>query len=183
MSSPRRSIPHLVLAGIFLSAIPALTLARQSFAAPSQIQLTLPATLLDEGGVIKAVTDINTLDLSQLAGNKNVAVGDVVYVHLNVDISQNDDTDYKLSYPYAISQNRPERSDARTISLRGVVSDRAGDDVSINYFFETLPANLAIDRAINRAAPKAEITVKVNRRAVGHINTVKINGLTYTINH
>ena len=183
MSTSRRSIPHLVLAGVFLSAVPAMTLARQSFAVPSQIQLTLPAKLLDESGVIKAVTDINILDLNQLAGNKNVAVGDVVYVHLNVDLSQNDKAGYKLSYPYAISQNRPQRSDERTISLRGVVSDRQGDSVSINYLFETLPPNLEIDRAFNHSAPKAELRINVNRRAVGHIDSIKFDGLTYKLAH
>lgn len=180
MTSARRSAAHLLLAGMILSALPTLTLARQSFAAPSEIRLTLPAKLTNETGLIEAVTEINTLDLNQIAGNKIMTAGDVVYVHLNVDVADGN-SDYRLSYPYAISQNRPQRSDERTISLRGVVSERVGDKVSIRYLFETLPPHPVLKRVIKDAAPEAKLTIDVNRRAVGHIHSITVDGLTYSL--
>ena len=183
MPNQHRSIAHILLAGMILSAIPALTLARQSFASPTQLQLKLPATLTQVSGGIEAKTEINKLDLNQLAGSKNVAIGDVVYVHLNVEHEQADSAAYGLSYAYAVTQNRPQLNDKRTISLRGVVTGRSNNIVFVKYLFEALPPTSEIKQAIGQNSAKADITIAVNRRAVGHLKSVTVGGQNYSFRH
>ena len=176
-----RSVARLIIAGLILSALPAITLARQSLSAPTKIHLVLPALLLKTGTTVQASTEINELILSQLAGDKTMSAGDVVYVHLNISEDRASENTFRLNYPYAVSQNRPTRIDKDTISLRGVVTDRGEETVSIQYLFENLPANKALLDAVTLTKTKAEIALDVNRRAVGHVQSVIIKGQRYKI--
>lgn len=184
----RRSIPHFILAGLLLSAIPALSLARQSFAAAGPTLLTLPAIIKSDGAQLQAITEINTLQLNDLAGTKTMAVGDVIYVHLStapgrvLEDFKNSQT-HTFNYAYAVSQNRPLRTDSSTVSLRGVVTSRSSKSISVRYMFENLPGlkTLNIETPLTSSA-EAELLLTVNQRAVGHIKTISIGAARYGIN-
>jgi len=61
------------------------------------------------------------------------------------------------------------------------VTDRGEETVSIQYLFENLPANKALLDAVTLTRTKAEIALDVNRRAVGHVQSVIIKGQRYKI--
>lgn len=178
----RRSLPRLLLVGMIFSAVPAMSLARQSFAAPEMVQLILPVMLSKTGADISALTEINTLQLSELAGAKDMAVGDVVYIHLNIAKDVADPALRSIRYPYAISQNRPQRSDENTISLRGIVTSREADTIAIKYLFETLPYHKRLMEALPfQAQTRGDIVLNVNRRAVGHVKSIIISGKDFPV--
>ncbi len=191
---PSRSIARTVLTGLILSAVPVLSLASQSLNTPNTTTLLLPATIEYQDGGMQARSNLNTLDLSQMAGDNNMAVGDVVYVHIETSGA-------KISYPFAISQNRPDNSgvnsdannDSHTITLRGIVTDRVDDRLYIRYLFEALPKHAELSRALaqiektheekreKKAGSKVELELSVNRRAVARVTAVRLDGKLYPL--
>ncbi len=179
---PSRSIARTVLTGLILSAVPVLSLASQSMNRSSTTALLLPATIEHQDGGLQARSNLNTLELSQMAGDDNMAVGDVVYVHIET-------SGEKVSYPFAISQNRPDNSgannDTNTITLRGIVTDRVDDKLYIRYLFEALPKQAALSRALakveNKGGNKAELELSVNRRAVARVTAVRLAGKLFPL--
>lgn len=173
------NLTRTILTGLALSAIPLVSLATQSFGTDTRL-LSLPATLYETKGSYALKTDLHTLDLNQLAGGDDFAMGDVVYVHLQRYKKQ-------TSYPFAISQNRPKKMDKSTVMLRGVVDERNGDTLSLRYFFEALPINKKLETAISNAVntentKQADIILTVNKRAVGEVKSITVQGVDYPIN-
>lgn len=174
----RLSLPRLILTGLILSALPAASLTRQSLAKTSSTVITLPATITQIGGGYVLMTELNTLNLNALAGTDTMKRGDVVYLHLNVEQAKNESPLFVLDYPYAISQNRPVRLSEDTISLRGIVTDRNENTIAVDYLFETISAQKGLAKLFaSKTLPlKSEILLRVNKRAVGQVKSIKIDG-------
>lgn len=177
----RRSLPRLILAGLILSAVPAASLARQSFSMAEPVHISLPIELSSTPAKIKIRTSINRLKLSELAGDKNISVGDAIYVHLNIEPHSTIQGTYALRYPYAVTQNRPPRGDALTVSLRGVVTGKDEGTISVQYQFEDLAARKASANQMKTGSADA-LTLAVDHRAVGHLISMLIDGKTISIN-
>ncbi len=175
---PSRSIARTVLTGLILSAVPVLSLASQSLNTPRTTALLLPATIEHQNGAMQARSNLNTLELSQIAGDENMVIGDVVYVHIETSGA-------KISYPFAISQNRPTHTDANTITLRGIVTDRVDDKLYLRYLFEALPKQVALTQALAHTEKKGEnrveLELSVNRRAVARVTAVRLDGKLYPL--
>lgn len=177
----RRSVPRLLLSAMILGGIPALSLARQNVS-PDTVTLALPATLSVTGDRVQIDTVINEIDLSDLAGDKNMSVGDIVYLHLNLSSGGGDKAVRQLNYPYAISQNRPLRLDVQTLSLRGLVTEKDGDKLRLQYLFEDLPYRRGLSNHFSDVSTQdATIILSVNHRAVGHVETIELNGESFAI--
>lgn len=174
------SLQRILLAGFILTALPAASLARQSITAERPLELTLPANFKTAASFIQLSTDINSLNLADLSGNTGIAIGDVIYVHLNTSAALDIPSTQLLRYPYAVSQNRPYRSDDSTVSLRGVVTGRDDQTLSVSYHFEVIPSSKDLEDKLQRSE-NGTITLAVNRRAVGHVLSVKIDEETFTI--
>ena len=174
------SLQRIILAGFILTVLPVASLARQSIAAERPLELTLPASFKSAASSIQLSTDINSLNLTDLAGNTDIAIGDVIYVHLNTSPALDLQSTQILRYPYAVSQNRPYHSDDSTVSLRGVVTGRDNQTLSVSYHFEVIPSTKALEDKLQRNENGA-ITLAVNRRAVGHVLSLKIDDETFMI--
>lgn len=177
----RRSFPRLILAGLILSAVPAMSLTRQTLTSAQPVQVILPVTLMTVNGNIQVSTEINQLELTKLTGANNMAIGDVIYVHLNISPVSIDENLYRISYAYGVSQNRPSRIEERTVSLRGIVTDRDADTISVCYLFETLPAQSSLSAAVQGKPAQGEMTLAINRRAVGRVKSIVIEGQTFSM--
>lgn len=165
MANPARtaSLARMILAGLVLTGTPWIAVASYMRAEPSDVVFSMPATIehTDFGARLKL--PISTLDITTLAGDDDVAVGDVVYVHNRIDRNQ-------LSYPYAISQNRAEASTG-SVTLRAIITEKRGDILGLDYQFE--------DHIGSHAAGADVVTeVSVNRRAVARLRALTVDGRT-----
>ena len=175
-----RSLPRLILTGLILSAVPAASLARQSYSMIEPVHISLPIELSTTAENVKVITSINRLNLSDLAGDKNISVGDAIYVHLNLETKTASQKSHALRYAYAVTQNRPPRSDDLTVSVRGVVTDKDDDTISVQYQFEDL-ASRSSDANHMSSSSEGVLMLAVDRRAVGHVISIIIDGKTLDI--
>lgn len=177
----RRSVPRLLLSAMVLGGVPALSLARQG-ASHDTVKLALPAIVSFKGKRVHVETALHQVNLNNLAGDKKMSVGDIVYLHLNLSSSGEDKKVQRLNYPYAISQNRPTLTDRQTLSLRGIVTEKDGVRLTLQYLFEDLPHRSPLASYVSNAKQQqAMIILSVNHRAVGHVESLEVNGETFAL--
>lgn len=163
-AKPRAPMARLILAGLVLTGIPILSVFTHLRSAPDDHVLIVPATVATATLGPRLSLGINTVDVSELAGDDMFKVGDVAYVHTAVDGTE-------LLYPFAISQARGGTQDG-TVSFRGIVTAVDNAYVSLDYQFEDLASRSPNARI--GGAVKAEISV--NSRSVARLKAIIIDG-------
>ena len=119
-------------------------------------------------------SEINTLDLSELTGTNNLQVRDTVYIHMAMGPG-------KIAYPFGVSRERPKtRKNTYAFAIRGTVTQRDGDQVTLRYNFEKfLPTHEMKPLVHTGTNPGTEVEIAINRKAVARLVAVKIDGVRY----
>ena len=163
-------ISRYILSGIILTILPLISLVSYYQSDSQDVVLNIDTQFVETAAGKRLNIPFNNLNLSALAGDEDFKVGDVIYVHSVFEKG-------RVLYPFAISQNRPEKSDG-VISMRGVVTQQDNNNVKIDYQFGALAQQLAKTITVPMIEDmKAEISV--NSRAVVRLRALIINGTRY----
>jgi len=143
------------------------------------LRVSSEISLLDDTGpanVLQFNTSINTIQTSQLTGEKRFVIGDQVFVFFSA--GPND-----IWYPYALTK-RPPRASCYVESclfMTGIVSSVSLEQIQINYNFETFyPRNDIFKRALSFSSDdKLDITLAVGNSGRGLIRSLNFNAETF----
>lgn len=146
-------IARLVLAGLLMTGLPVLAAVMHLRNAPTDIAVRVPVSVEETLFGPRLITDISTLNLNDLAGDKDFRPGQRAYIHSAVYGNT-------VAYPYAISHRRAAPSKG-TVSMRAIVTKREGQIIKVDYQFEDIASRPELLRGIEGRDLAAEISVNI----------------------
>ena len=123
---------------------------------------------------MEIMTEINILDLDDLAGTDQIRSRDTVFVHMAMGPEN-------IAYPFAITRDKPHaKSDNYAFYIKGQVVDVDSKIATIRYNFETfLPSRQLGERIGQTRNPDVQIELAVNDQAVARLVAVQVDGTKY----
>lgn len=173
----KSSVSGMILSGVLLAGLPFLAIAKHWHIESNDVRFEVPSTLFSSFDTenVDSLSEINTLDLSELTGTDNLRVWDTAYLHMapGPDL---------IAYPFAITHEMPNtHRDPYAFSIRGTVVEREGDIIRMRYNFETFLPTHDLKPVIEMGAREqgATIELAVNQQAVARLVAVNIEGVRY----
>lgn len=172
----RPSFLRILVSGLILAGLPFVAIAQHWHITSKDMRFELPTELTasETNGNVEIRSEINQLDLNELTGTDNVRKWDTVYIHMASGPGL-------IAYPFGISKNRPRgRRDRHAFTLRGFVTERTDDIISLRYSFDNfLPSQDMKPFLRGKTYAQTRVEVAVNSHAVPRLVAVELDGNKY----
>ncbi len=171
----KRTIGALFLTGILLAGFPLGAIARHNYIQEQDVKIEVKSAISPRVGAenFEIWSEINFLNLAELSGGDNFLRGQTVYVHMSKGPGN-------VSYPFAVTSDRPITNDNTVFAIRGKVTGRENDSLQVRYNFETFLPSTDV-KSIFRKNPNAPSTamLAINEQGVARLVSVQVDGKTY----